>query len=547
MGRTLLNLAAGLVAWVAGTAAAQPELYISEYGTNPRMSAVRWDGSNARRLFALPSSTWLPIGLTYRPADGRLYWMDSAGASQILRAGLNGSGQSTVTTTTGFGRGASLDAMGRVYFSTNNMVQRVNNDGSGLVTLYTSPTSPFPVHPPRVDAANGHLYFGDDGKIVRTNLDGGDVKVVIGGVSQARAITLDIGRGKIYWIDADTISDHVARANLDGSAFEIIADASPSVVQSSGLIDVIADITFGRVYYADELAAQVFSVDLDGGASAPVFTSDAGAVPSGLVFSTGEPLQAVRDCNGNGIPDDADIAAGAADCDNNGVPDSCQASACVSRVFLLDHGSDASSSSGRALGFPSAWEAFQPIDVPAGGWTVGEIGLDGFTVNYHDGGGFTVHLYEDDGSGEFPDESELLAIVPPMNFRFNINYENWQYAPMPVTLAEGRYWVRVSATRDATTYHATLNYGFSGAPAKSRGSSGNFSDWGRPLALRLTRGTCDADFNGDGFLDFFDYDDYVGCFEIAECPAGRTADFNGDGFADFFDYDAFVAAFENGC
>ena len=58
---------------------------------------------------------------------------------------------------------------------------------------------------------------------------------------------------------------------------------------------------------------------------------------------------------------------------------------------------------------------------------------------------------------------------------------------------------------------------------------------------------CPADFNGDGFLDFFDYDDYVNCFETGVCPAGRTADFNGDNFADFFDYDAFVTAFELGC
>jgi hypothetical protein len=57
---------------------------------------------------------------------------------------------------------------------------------------------------------------------------------------------------------------------------------------------------------------------------------------------------------------------------------------------------------------------------------------------------------------------------------------------------------------------------------------------------------CAADFNGDGFLDFFDYDDYVGCFEGAGAP-GCNADFNGDGFVDFFDYDDFVEAFETGC
>jgi hypothetical protein len=58
---------------------------------------------------------------------------------------------------------------------------------------------------------------------------------------------------------------------------------------------------------------------------------------------------------------------------------------------------------------------------------------------------------------------------------------------------------------------------------------------------------CPADFNGDGFLDFFDYDDFVACYETGACPDGRTADFNGDEFVDFFDYDEFVGAFETGC
>ena len=59
--------------------------------------------------------------------------------------------------------------------------------------------------------------------------------------------------------------------------------------------------------------------------------------------------------------------------------------------------------------------------------------------------------------------------------------------------------------------------------------------------------SCPADFNGDGFLDFFDYLDYVGCFEEGACPPGTTADFNRDDFVDFFDYSDFVSAFEVGC
>jgi hypothetical protein len=54
---------------------------------------------------------------------------------------------------------------------------------------------------------------------------------------------------------------------------------------------------------------------------------------------------------------------------------------------------------------------------------------------------------------------------------------------------------------------------------------------------------CPADFNGDGFLDFTDFDDFVGAFEAGEA----RGDFNDDGFLDFTDFDAFVGAFEAGC
>ncbi len=58
---------------------------------------------------------------------------------------------------------------------------------------------------------------------------------------------------------------------------------------------------------------------------------------------------------------------------------------------------------------------------------------------------------------------------------------------------------------------------------------------------------CPVDYDGDGFLDFFDFDLFVSCFETNVCPPGKSSDFNDDGFTDFFDYDQYVIAFELGC
>jgi hypothetical protein len=54
--------------------------------------------------------------------------------------------------------------------------------------------------------------------------------------------------------------------------------------------------------------------------------------------------------------------------------------------------------------------------------------------------------------------------------------------------------------------------------------------------------TLAADFNGDGFLDFTDFDAFVAAFESGEA----TADVTQDGFLDFTDFDAFVWVFESG-
>lgn len=54
---------------------------------------------------------------------------------------------------------------------------------------------------------------------------------------------------------------------------------------------------------------------------------------------------------------------------------------------------------------------------------------------------------------------------------------------------------------------------------------------------------CRADFNVDGFADFYDYSDFVEAFESGD----PRADFNFDRFVDWFDYDAFVRVFEEGC
>jgi aminopeptidase N len=73
--------------------------------------------------------------------------------------------------------------------------------------------------------------------------------------------------------------------------------------------------------------------------------------------------------------------------------------------------------------------------------------------------------------------------------------------------------------------------------------SGNGEPLGNASFSFTVENSCDADFNNDGFVDFFDYDAFVLAYETGT----PDADINADGFIDFFDYDDFVALYEAGC
>jgi hypothetical protein len=73
--------------------------------------------------------------------------------------------------------------------------------------------------------------------------------------------------------------------------------------------------------------------------------------------------------------------------------------------------------------------------------------------------------------------------------------------------------------------------------------SGDGAPLGNASFAFTVENACDADFNGDGFVDFFDYDAFVLAYETGT----PDADINADGFIDFFDYDDFVALYEAGC
>ena len=524
---------------------AQSKLYFTEYEfNNPKIKVMNLDGSNVQEAATLPSSQWLPIGLSIHPGTNDIYWtLSTFGTGGIYRTPIGSNVSTPLVTGQLFPFGVSLDLTGgRMYWgdSSANMVQSANLDGSDVQVIYSDAQT----WKPLVDSVNGYVYFAGAGAIHRRSLDGsGPVQTVVSGVSSVFAVALDVANNHIYWVDQQTTADHIARANLDDTGWTVLVDLSPNVFGSSALNDIRLDLANGKMYFCDDLRTMIWRANLDGSDVEQIYTSPVGLAPSGLAFDV-EPAQPMLDCNRNGVRDKDDVAnATSADCNNNGIPDECEDDPCAAPSFLLDQGVNTAAQA-RALGDSGpgvGWQIFQPIDVPKGGWSIGQMGIHGYTVNYT-AAGFSATIFPDNGTGTFPDETQPIASA---DFLFRVG-AIWIARDVDIQLPEGRHWVRLVANG---SYEAGVNVGNSGLTSTSRSNSGTLFPNSPPIALQITETeaqTCPADIAGDGGA--VDVDDLLmiinnwgACQDPKDCPAD-IAPTGGDGVIDVDDLLAVINA-----
>jgi hypothetical protein len=478
-------------------------LFVAEYATNNgRILTMNLDGSNPVTVVTPPPAEWLLIGVDVDAVTGKIYWVNgNFNASTIRRSDLNGSNSELLLSGAKLIRGISLDTAHSKFYWANSpptgnasgLIERANLDGTARETVYAQdPYDPVLsyVGPPTVDAVNGYVYFCADQEIRRKRLDGtGPTETVVKGVNTVVGLALDVASNHIYFIDANTNTDFLGRANLDGSDFRVLLDQTPGVGASSLMYDLKIDLTARKAYWTNDLGGAlgvVQRIGVAGGGPADVeniYVDLDGRVPTSLSFDREQP-QPILDCNNNSVRDLDDIESGtSSDCNLNGIPDECEAAPCVAEHFLVDNGT-AGGQNGRTLsGNPNTgYEVFQAFNIIDLDVTVERIGLDGWTVNYNPSG-FQVTLFPDDGSSSFPNESAPIQTAP-LQFRFSPRTPVWVYTPFAARLTQGRYWIRLSANNPA--YDAVVRPGTSGPHSFSRDvTTGEIVNSSSSIALQV--------------------------------------------------------------
>ncbi|PVD36019.1 hypothetical protein C0Q70_02989 [Pomacea canaliculata] len=171
----------------------------------------------------LSTSTFLAIALD--PLDDRVYWSTSY---SINSAFPNGS-DIIKHYNFDFGRSSKCSGLALDYLSHLLFFADMNNGVIGLIDIPSSHVSEVlstDLEGPSdlaLDIVNNVIYWtqiGTSPKIERANYDGSDRRTIVTSVDRPYAITLDLDRGYLYWVDA--LSGAVGRSDLEGNYSTVI-------------------------------------------------------------------------------------------------------------------------------------------------------------------------------------------------------------------------------------------------------------------------------------------------------------------------------------
>lgn len=213
---------------------------------------------------------------------------------------------------------------------------------------------------------------------------------------------------------------------------------------------------------------------------------------------------------------------------------------------LLDNGSIVGG--GRTVS--GNWTIFQPFEVPAPGWHVTSVGVDGFYSNDPAGSGMLGSILKDDGTGT-PDEAQPVAeAVFHMGLFTSPASSQWRYVDFDIDLLPGTYYLRWS-DNDQLSYFGSVWRAPQGENSFSRREDNGQIFPSDPTALRIEGGLlgapCVGDLNGDGVIDLTDLATLLGHYGTPGGALPGDGDLDGDGDVDLGDLAALLARYGAAC
>lgn len=185
-----------------------------------------------------------------------IYWSESSAfGSAIKRAGLNGSGITTINEQSDATRGLRLDLVNeKIYWvdlTNDGEILRADLNGENTEVLIAGEPDGVTdgVLDLSLDLENEKIYWVKLGGVMRSNLDGSNVEVVVEVPSFVQPTSVEVNPrdGYVYWVD--TSNDNIMRADTQtGEATTLINADEPSGIS--------IEIDNNKMYWLDEFFTQ---------------------------------------------------------------------------------------------------------------------------------------------------------------------------------------------------------------------------------------------------------------------------------------------------
>ncbi len=218
---------------------------------------------------------------------GKMYWTNFL-RGDIQRANLDGSQCETIVPDTAslpFGAGIAVDAVaGKVYWGQTypNRIRRANLDGTNVedIVIGNDNGLQFSHSSISIDTVGSKIYWSEpsqaNGLIRRADLDGQHIETIITD-KKCRGLVVNGNAGKLYWFDGNFLK----RSNLNGSGTESLFDPPGNAYGYSPSLD----LGTGKLYWIDLASSSVYRCNLDG-SNAEIVMDLPGGTSRGLALNT---------------------------------------------------------------------------------------------------------------------------------------------------------------------------------------------------------------------------------------------------------------------
>ncbi len=201
----------------------------------------------------------------YAQSKGKLYWNENR---KIKRANPDGSNVQIVINKDIAGADIKFDTQKRKMYWVDRVEDKIysgNLNGTNIKEILDGGELHAP-HSITLDINAKQIYWGNDApwKIKRIDFDGFNIQdIIIPRIPQgifrvsvdAENIEIDQEMGKLYW--ADSLQDNIARADIDGSNYEVL-------INLPAPLGLALDLHNRMVYWSDGVLGKIQRSSLDG-------------------------------------------------------------------------------------------------------------------------------------------------------------------------------------------------------------------------------------------------------------------------------------------